>query len=145
RYRLRQSQLTAPFPAVVIEGDLRQRLGAPVRQGDPLFKLARLDRLYVEAEVNERDVHEILDRTNGEIAFLAQPKRKFPVRIVRVEPAAMPKEGETVFLVRSEFATPPEPWWRPGMSGICKINVDRRTLIWILTHRTIDFLRLFLW
>jgi hypothetical protein len=145
RYRLRQARLTAPFPAVVVEGDLRQRLGAPVRQGDPLFKLARLDRLYVEAEVNERDVHEILGREDGEIAFLAQPRRRFPVRIVRVEPAAMPKEGETVFLLRSEFATPAEPWWRPGMSGICKINVERRTLIWILTHRTIDFLRLFLW
>jgi hypothetical protein len=31
------------------------------------------------------------------------------------------------------------------MSGVCKFEVERRTLIWILTHRTVDFLRLKLW
>ena len=34
---------------------------------------------------------------------------------------------------------------RPGMSGLCKLNVEKRTLLWILTHRTVDFLRLWLW
>jgi hypothetical protein len=39
----------------------------------------------------------------------------------------------------------PESWWRPGMSGLCKLEVERRSLFWILTHRTVDFLRLKLW
>ncbi|MCC6233851.1 MAG: efflux RND transporter periplasmic adaptor subunit [Verrucomicrobiales bacterium] len=145
RYRLRQARLNSPFEGVVVEGDLRQRIGAPVRQGDALFKLARLDALYVEAEVNERDVHEILDKSVGEIAFLAQPKRKHPVRVVRIEPAAVPKEKENVFLVRCALEQQREDWWRPGMSGVVKVDVERRTLLWILTHRTVDFLRLFLW
>jgi len=145
RYRLRQARLEAPFDSVVVEGDLRQRIGAPVRQGDALFKLARTDTLYVEAEVGERDVHEILGRTDGEIAFVAQPKLKFPVRITRVEPAAQAKENENLFLVRAALTGKPESWWRPGMSGICKIGVEKRTLLWILTHRTVDFLRLQLW
>ncbi len=145
RYRLRQAKLASPFEGVVVEGDLRQRIGAPVRQGDALFKVARLDTLYVEAEVNERDVHEILDRSAGEIAFLAQPKRKHQVRLVRIEPAAVPKEKENVFLVRCAIDEAREDWWRPGMSGVLKVNVERRTLLWILTHRTVDFLRLFLW
>lgn len=145
RYRLERAAIRAAFDSVVIEGDLRQRIGAPVKQGDALFKVARTDRLYVEAEINERDVHEIGSQTAGEIAFVAQPRLKFPLRIVRLEPAAVPKEKVNVFLLRGAFAGPPQPWWRPGMSGVCKIDVGQRTLFWILTHRTVDFLRLLLW
>lgn len=145
RYRLSQAQLKAPFEAVLVEGDLRQRVGAPVKIGEALFKVARIETQYVEAEINERDVHEILAKTAGEIAFVAQPKLKFPIRVVRIEPAAVAKDGKNVFTVRAQFAGPIQPWWRPGMSGVCKLDVEKRTLLWILTHRTVDFLRLWLW
>lgn len=145
RYRLSQAQLKSPFDGVLVEGDLRQRVGAPVKQGEALFKIARIDTQYVEAEISERDVHEILNRTEGEIAFVAQPKLKFPVKVVRIEPAALAKEGKNVFNVRAAFVGSIQPWWRPGMSGISKFDVEKRTLLWILTHRTIDFLRLWLW
>jgi hypothetical protein len=116
-----------------------------VKQGDALLKIARLETLYVEADVSERDVHEILTRQEGQIAFVSQPKLKFPVRIVKVEPAAFPRTEGNVFIVRCEFVDPLEPWWRPGMTGLCKLNVEPRTLGWIFTHRTVDFLRMFLW
>ncbi len=145
RYRLEQAVIKSPFPGVVVEGDLREKLGAPVKQGDALFKVARTDTLYVEAEVNERDVHEILDKSTGEIAFVSQPKLKYPIQIVRIEPAAVPKNEANVFLVRCAVAGGPQPWWRPGMSGVCKLNVEKRTLIWIVSHRTVDFLRMKLW
>jgi multidrug resistance efflux pump len=145
RYRLSEATVKAPFDGVVVEGDLRERLAAPVKQGDALMKVARLENLYVEAEVNERDIHEILNRQRGEIAFVSQPKLKFPVRIVKIEPAAFPRTEGNVFLVRCEFSQALERWWRPGMSGLCKLGVENRTLWWILTHRTVDFLRMKLW
>jgi hypothetical protein len=145
RYRLSQSTLKAPFDGVLVEGDLRQRIGAPVKQGEALFRVARVETQYVEAEIHERDVHEILNRSAGEIAFVAQPKLKFPVQVVRIEPAAVPKEGKNVFIVRAAFTGRVLPWWRPGMSGVCKVNVEKRALLWILTHRTVEFLRLWLW
>ena len=145
RYRLSEATIKAPFDGVLVEGDLRERLAAPVKQGDALMKIARIENLYVEAEVNERDVHEILGRQRGEIAFVSQPNLKFPIRIVKVDPAAFPRQDGSVFLVRCEFEKGPEAWWRPGMSGLCKLSVERRTLWWILTHRTVDFLRMKLW
>lgn len=145
RHRLAESTIRAPFDGVIVEGDLRERLASPVKQGDALLKVARLEKLYVEADVSERDVHEILARRDGEIAFVSQPKLKFPVRIVKVEPAAFPRTEGNVFIVRCEFAGPVQPWWRPGMTGLCKLDVEPRTLGWILTHRTVDFLRMFLW
>jgi len=145
RYHLSQAAIQAPFPGVIIEGDLRERLGSPVKAADVLFKVARTDKLYVEAEVNERDIHEILGKSAGEIAFVSQPKKKFPVSIVTIQQAAVPKEEANVFLVRCALDQGAQPWFRPGMSGLCKFSVGKRTLFWILTHRTVDFLRMKLW
>src|SRR5207253_8528776 len=43
RLRLKQSSIRAAFDGVVVEGDLRERVGAPVKQGDALFKTTKLD------------------------------------------------------------------------------------------------------
>ncbi|NOS68317.1 MAG: HlyD family efflux transporter periplasmic adaptor subunit [Verrucomicrobia bacterium] len=145
RYHISNANIRSPFAGVVVEGDLRERIAAPVKQGDALFKVARTEALYAEAEINERDVHEILSRSTGEIAFVSQPKLKYKVRITRVEPAALPKKDANVFLVRLTFEGGPQTWWRPGMSGLCKLDVEKRTLFWIITHRTVDFLRMKLW
>ena len=145
RYRLSQASVQTPFPGVIVEGDLRERLGSPVKTADVLLKVARTDKLYVEAEVNERDIHEILNGKNGEIAFVSRPREKFPVAIVTIEQAAVPKEQANVFLVRCALPRDAQTWWRPGMSGVCKFDAGKRTLLWILTHRTVDFLRMKLW
>ena len=145
RYRLENAVIKSPVDGVVVEGDLRERISAPVKQGDALFKVARLDALYVEAEVSERDVREILRSSKAEIAFVTQPKLKYPATVQAIEPAAVPKKDANVFLVRLKLEQGAEVWWRPGMTGVCKIAVEKRTLWWILTHRTVDFLRLKLW
>ncbi|HAM70281.1 MAG TPA: hypothetical protein DCM86_01385, partial [Verrucomicrobiales bacterium] len=145
QHRLSQATLKAPFAGVVVEGDLRERLGAPLKQGEALMKVARIDTSYVEAEVPERDIHEITEQQRGQIAFLSQPARSFPIRILRIEPAAVTRNAGNVFLVRCGLDTAVEPWWRPGMVGVCRLEAGNRSLLWILTHRTIDFLRLKLW
>jgi hypothetical protein len=145
RHRLAKAEIVSPFDAVVIEGDLQKRIGSPVRQGDLLFKIARLDRIYIEARVDERDIQELKVGALGEIAFASQPKEKHPIRVVLVEPVAKTAEKGNVFVIRCEVTQPVVDWWRPGMSGIGKIEAGERTLFWIIFHRTIDFLRMFFW
>ena len=145
RYRLSQSVISSPFDAFVVEGDLKKRLGAPVQQGDILFRMARLDRLYVESKVSERDIHEVEVGSSVEVSFASRPGHEFPAHVVLVEPVATTVDTDIVFIVRSEFEVEPGEWWRPGMGGISKIQAGHRTFFWILFHRTIDFLRLFFW
>ena len=145
RYRLDDAVIKSTFDGVVVEGDLRERIASPVKQGDALFKVARIDTLYAEAEVSERDVQEILGKSRGEIAFVTQPKNKYPVTLQIVQPAAVTKKDGNVFLVRLKPDGGAVRWWRPGMTGLCKISTEKRTLFWILTHRTVDFLRMKLW
>jgi hypothetical protein len=101
--------------------------------------------MYVEAEINQRDIHNLKPTADGEIAFVTQPKLKYKVKIDRIYPAAFPKEGENIFMVRCALVDKPASWWRPGMSGLVKLESGERTLLWILTHRTVDFLRMWLW
>lgn len=145
RYRLEHAVIRAGFDGVVVEGDLRERIGAPVKQGDGLFKVARLDSLYAEADIKESDIQEILGKSKGEIAFVTQPKIKYPVAVQIIQPAAVTKKDGNVFLVRLNSAITPASWWRPGMTGLCKISARKHCLFWILTHRTVDFLRMKLW
>lgn len=145
RYRLSQASLTAPFAGVIVEGDLKKRIAAPVKQGDLLFRIARTDRMYIECNVKENDIHEVRGDATGEIAFASQPKLKFPMRVTRIEPAAQTRDKENVFVVRCQFDESLEEWWRPGMSGVAKLNVGKRTFFWIISHRTIDFLRMYFW
>ena len=144
-YRLNNTLIKAAFNGVVVEGDLRDRIGSPVKQGDALFKVSRIDALYAEAEIPERDIKEILNSTTGQIAFVTQPKLKFPVAVQTIEPAAVTKKDGNVFLVRLTPANGEQTWWRPGMTGVCKLAAQKHSLFWILTHRTVDFLRMKFW
>lgn len=145
RYHLNHAQVKAQFAGIVVEGDLDELLGAPVKKGDVLFKVARIDKMYAEVEVDERDIHEVTAGATGEIAFVSRPKLKFPIAVERIDPVAVSKDEGNVFLMRCTFPEEVSNWWRPGMSGVSKINVGKRNVLWILTHRSIDFLRIFLW
>jgi multidrug resistance efflux pump len=145
RYHIERAQVTSPFSGIVVEGDLEEMLGAPVKKGDVLFKVARLEKMYVELKVDERDIHEVAADATGEIAFVSRPDLKFPIKLERIEPVAVAEEEGNLFFVRALFSEDPVNWWRPGMSGVAKINVEKRNILWILTHRTIDFFRILLW
>ncbi|MCU0793040.1 MAG: efflux RND transporter periplasmic adaptor subunit [Opitutaceae bacterium] len=144
-YRIARSEMRAPFDGVVVDGDLRERIGAPVRPGDVLMKVSRLEGLYVEMRVPERDIDLIADSKTAEIAFAARPEDTFAVDIERIEPAAQVEREGNVFVVRGALAGERAEWLRPGMSGIAKVESESRTLAWIATHRLVDFLRLKLW
>jgi len=145
RYHLDHADVKTPFSGIVVEGELHELLGAPVKKGDVLFKVARLEKMYAELKVDERDIHEIAAQATGEIAFVSRPDLTFPIKLERIDPVAVVDKEANVFLVRALFPEQAGPWWRPGMSGVAKINVGDRNILWIFTHRTIDFLRMYLW
>lgn len=144
RYRLARAEIRAPFDGVVVEGDLRERIGAPVKAGDVLIKVSQLKQLYVEMRVAERDIDQIAKSHTAEVSFASRPEDTFKVGIERIEPEAIADHEGNSFIVRGSFQQP-APWFRPGMSGIAKIDAGHRSLLWICTHRLIDFLRLKFW
>jgi RND family efflux transporter MFP subunit len=144
KYRLSRCVLRAPFDGVVVEGDLHERIGAPVKAGDVLLKVSQLAGLYVEMRVPEEDIDQVERSTRAEVAFTAQPEDRFAVRVEKIEPAANADREGNAFLMRGILEHRAD-WVRPGMSGVARIEVGPRYPLWIATHRLLDFLRLKLW
>jgi len=145
RLHLAQSEVRAPFDGVIVEGDLRERIGTPLKQGDPLYRVARLDKMYAEVLVKEDDVRDVHAGATGEVAFASKPGNRFGVTVERVEPMALPRPEGNMFLVRCILTEKNKPWWRPGMSGAARLDAGRRAPLWIATHRTLDYLRMRWW
>lgn len=140
--RLRRSEVLAPFDGAVVDGDLRERIGAPVRQGEVLFRLARLDALKVQAHIEERDIDFIKPGAEVKLIFASRPDSPTPGRVVRIDPMSVTRDGTNVFVVHCEIDDAVEDWWRPGMSGTVRVDAGRARPIWLLTRRTVDYFRL---
>jgi hypothetical protein len=78
--------------------------------------------------------------------LLSNPQLSVPIRISSVIPVAQVKGQEgNQFMITAELLQSPLVWWRPGMTGLARIDAGRRNIAWILTHRVVDHLRLMFW
>ena len=114
-------------------------------EGDVLLKVARLEDLYLAIEVPERDIQYVREGAAGNAAFASIPGQRFAFVVERIEPAARTSDSGSHFNVRCRFTESPADWWRPGMTGIAKVDAGSRSLLWLSTHRTVDFLRMWWW
>ena len=144
-YRLARTEIRAPFDGVIVEGDLKERLSSPTQVGEVLMRLVEIKDTYAELQVDERDIHFLTQGMDGEMAFTSRPQEKFGVLLAQYEPVAVIKETGTYFRVRVNVRETPEDWWRPGMSGVCKIDIRERSIAWVYLHRTWEFVRMKLW
>jgi len=144
KWQIDHATVTAPLDGIVLKGDLEDKLGSAVKQGDELMVVADGRNLRAELSANERDIQELKEGQVGKLATTSLPTSKFACTIDRIIPLGMPKEGSNVFTV---YATLNEksPGWRPGMAGEARIDVEKRTWAWIWTHRLFEFVRLKTW
>ncbi|MEY2874654.1 MAG: hypothetical protein RLZZ373_2025 [Pseudomonadota bacterium] len=142
--RLQRGRLMAPFDGLVVQGDLSQQLGAPVRQGDALMTLAPSDRFRVIVEVDERDIAQVTLGQTGTVALTALPWQALPLRVTRISPVARAVEGRNVFEVEAALLERPADL-RPGLQGHARIDAGRATNGWRWTRRLVESARLALW
>lgn len=145
--RLARAQLVAPIAGIIISGDLSQSIDAPLTRGDVLFEIAPLDGRRAIVEVDERDVGWIEPGSTGTLRLSGFPHRTFDVEVERVGGASRPQAGTNVFPVeaRVRLATGDDVMLLPGMEGVVKLDAGQRSLLWIWTHESLDWLRLQLW
>lgn len=146
RYKLSKAIVRATADsAIIVEGDLQKRIGAPVNQGSELFQMALIENIYVEIDVSELEIKNVTLGGEGLLAIKSRPDYVYRFRTERISPTATVKDQENTFPVRGEFVRRTPAWFRPGMTGIAKIFAGKKTLWWILSHQAIDYLRLKLW
>lgn len=142
--QLARTQITAPFEGLVVSGDLNQSLGSSVKRGQVLFEVSPLNAYRVVLEVDEGEITNVVAGQHGSLLLTAIPGEVFPFSITHVTPIAVSREGRSYFRVDALLQRVSERL-RPGMEGVAKIDVGRRKLFWIGTHKLFDWLRLALW
>lgn len=143
---LDQGEVRAPFDGVVVEGERQDLLGLPVARGDDLYRIARIEGMYLRIEIPQELVHFVEAGDQGDFVFVSQPDRKLPFTVRRVIPMAQVRDTSgAVFEVKAELDVPPEDWWRPGMGGVAKVDKGPRPVLWVIGHRLVNRLRLWLW
>ena len=142
--QLERARIQAPFDGLVIKGDLSQSLGAPVSRGEVLFTIAPGDSFRLIVEVDEADIGGISAGQQGKLALAANPDKLLEFTVRRIVPAATAGEARNYFEVEAELPASGLAL-RPGLRGVAKIEAGERNMWWILTHRPLGWLRVWLW
>jgi len=143
--KLVRANILAPFDGVIIQGDLLQSLGAPVKRGEVLLSIAPSDSFRLMIEVDERDIAKIKTKQSGKVALISLPGKKLSFHVLRITPVATTKDGRNFFEVEGEITPDTAIPLRPGLDGVAKISAGKRPLIWTLTHRIFNWLSMTLW
>jgi multidrug efflux pump subunit AcrA (membrane-fusion protein) len=139
-----QAQIRAPNDGLILEGDLRERLGSRLDLGVPLFELASSDHASIELRIPERLVLAANECIEAEFASAAAPDHTYLLNRLSIAPSSTILDERNVFLgeadVEIDLGLLP-----PGMEGTARIDAGARSAWWVVTHRMTDWLHLNFW
>jgi biotin carboxyl carrier protein len=143
-YEIQHATILSPVTGWVTAGDLKKRIGAPVKTGDTMFEVAPLESLRAELSVSEDDVPDLVVGQEGELATASFPSQRIKFTVERINPVAEIADQRNVFKVRVVLGERPA-WMRPGMEGVSKVYIGRHSYAWIWTRPAINWIRMKLW
>jgi len=143
-YQIQQASFVSPISGVVVQGDLKREIGAPVKVGDVLFEVCPLESLRAELMVPEDEIYDIKVGQEGYLATASYPAQRIKFVVERINPIAEVVNQRNVFKVRVELVQT-YPWMRPGMEGVAKVDIDKRRYVWIWTRKIVNWVRMKLW
>jgi len=145
--QLGRLKITSPFDGVVIAGDLRQQLGAPVKRGDALLTLAPGLDWRVVMEVDEADVAALSKGQLAQLRLAALPDQTIGLVLSRVTPVAKSTPSGLKYEIEAvpTGAGAGAKGLRPGLQGVARIDMPARPLLWRVADRCWQWLRMLAW
>ena len=142
--KLSRTVVTVPISGVIVSGDYTRALGSPVERGQVLYKVSPLEDYRIVLQVDESDVSHITVGMRGELTLSAAAEETFEMEVLKITPVSVAENGINYFQVEASLISPPK-FLRPGMQGVGKISIGERQVLWIWTHKMVDWIRLKLW
>ncbi len=142
--QIEQARINAPFDGLVVDGDLRQQVGAALPRGTPLLQVAPGEGWLLEIELPEHALSVIAAGATGRFAPLAQPELSAPIEVTRVRASGEVRNGRSVFVAEARL-TLATGWLRPGIQGVVKLDGGRKPVWWLTFRRAADYLWLNYW
>ncbi len=144
--QINKHTITAPIDGEILRGDLRDKVGSPVKMGDVLFEVGKRVPLEAQLEVAERDIQELQAGQEGYLATTSLPNQEYHFVVSRIVPVGEPagKGGDNVFKVFATLDDQSESW-TPGLAGEARVKIEKRPLVYHWTHRLVEWVQLKLW
>ncbi len=145
--QLERLTVVAPFDGVVIQGDLRQQLGAPLKRGESLFTLAPGLDWRVVLEVDESDIASLANGQRAGLRLAALPDQVIALVLERITPVAKTTPGGVKYEIEAvpNGAGAGATGLRPGLQGVARIDMPARPLLWRACVRSWQWLRMMAW
>jgi multidrug resistance efflux pump len=143
-YQINQADLVSPISGVVVKGDLKREIGAPVKVGDVLFEVCPLESLRAQLLVSEDQIYDIKVGQEGYLATASYPGQRIKFTVERISPIAEVVNQRNVFKVRVALHETYD-WMRPGMEGVAKVSIGERKYAWIWSRKIVNWVRMKLW
>lgn len=140
--QLTRTKLVAPYDGVVIQGDLTQMLGAPVKRADTLLVITPGLQYRVMLAVAESDVSRLKVGQTGRLLLSALPDRPLAFRVARITPVAKVTDGTLHYDIEAQLVADGQTaaneqqllgtikQLRPGLQGVGKIALPAEPLAW---------------
>ncbi len=143
-HMIEQARILSPLTGTLVEGDLKRRIGAPVKTGDVLFEVMPLGSLRAALHVAEDQIVDVQVGQEGYLATASYPEQRIRFRVERITPIAEVVSRENIFKVYVDLLDT-HPWMRPGMEGVGKIELGKRSYAWIWTRKILNWVLMKLW
>jgi multidrug resistance efflux pump len=143
-FYINQANIVSPIEGIVVKGDLRRQIGAPVKTGDLLFEVCPLEAIRAEIMMPEDLIFDIKVGQKGRLATASYPDQPIDFVVERINPIAEVINQRNVFKVRVQLVNT-YTWMRPGMEGVAKVSAGKRPYIWIWTRKITNWIRMKFW
>ncbi len=144
KYQIDQASVISPMSGVVVKGDLKRQIGAPVKVGDVMFEVCPLEALRAQLHITEDQIFDIKEGQQGELALASDPGRKIKFVVEKINPIAEVENQQNIFKVRVHLSEI-HPGMRPGMEGVAKVTIGERRYAWIWSRKIVNWIRMKLW
>ncbi len=140
--RIRQAVIHAPISGMIVNGDLRKKIGGVIAQGEGLFAIAPLDAWTLELQVPEQAAAELVTQQAGIFSTFASPESAHTFQIHNIFGETQQRSNRNVVVAEATIEAKGD-WVRPGMEGVARVHVGTRRIWWISLHRIMDYFRLY--
>ncbi|NND99918.1 MAG: HlyD family efflux transporter periplasmic adaptor subunit [Pirellulaceae bacterium] len=114
--RLERLEVVSPIDGVIVSGDLRKHIGAPLEIGQTIAEVAPLNRVAIEIEIPEYEIGYVKPDADTRVRLSSVGGESIRTTIEHVYPAAEIRDDRSVFVARIEVDNQ-DGKLRPGMRG----------------------------
>ncbi len=143
--QISRSTIFAPIDGVVTKGDLKQKLGAPLKRGEALFSVSPATGFRVIVSIPDRKIDQIKIGQKGRLVLSALPNSEFRFNIAQIVPIAIQREGKNLFEIEGNLIDADDAILRPGMEGVAKIDTPTQSTYERMGSHFFDWLKVTFW